>query len=106
MMQQVLPFLKFSIVGALRRRLLRSILSVILFSLGVSFAPAWANSARVVGVKMSAEEKALNEKSSPLSAVDAGDLVISNLTNVLEVDSLPHLIAMIYTLIRFFVCFY
>ena len=54
--------------------------------MGVNFSPLWANSARVVGVKVSAEEKAKNERSSPFASVEAGDVVISNLTNVLEVS--------------------
>lgn len=52
----------------------------------MNFTPTWANSARVVGVKVNAEEQKKNEKISPLSVLEGGDVLVSNLTNVLEVS--------------------
>lgn len=75
-----------ALIPRLRRGVLRLLLAGIPPILGISFAPLWANSARVVGVRVNAEEKAMNELSSPLSSLEAGDVVISNLTNVLEVS--------------------
>ena len=79
-----------NLLPSFRRLLSRNLLSWIPPLLGVSFSAQWANAARIVGVKLSSEVRAQNEKKSPYSEVEAGDVVVSNLTNVLEVCPIDH----------------
>jgi hypothetical protein len=85
-MSQVLPIASLAIVPKIRRLLSRLVLTGIPPVLGVSYSQKWANSARVVGIKVTSAEKEKNEASVPLAALQGGDVVISNLTNVLEVS--------------------
>lgn len=70
--------------------MLKVLLTFIPPLLGVRFTAAWANAARVVGVRQSSVERAKKESSSPFSSIGAGDMVISNFTNILEVGIVVH----------------
>lgn len=80
-----IPVKSIAFLSSIRRWVSMKILATIPKIAGIFYEPVWANTARVVGRKLDAKEKAENDVKFPLSEINPGDLVISNLSNILEI---------------------
>lgn len=70
-------------MATIRKLLSKTFLRVAIFLLGADYSVLKANSARVVGVR---HESSASPEDRPFASLKPGDLVIANLTNVLEVS--------------------
>jgi hypothetical protein len=71
------------VISAVRKIISRLFLSIAIFLLGADYSVMKANTARVVGVR---PESSAVQEDKPFCSLRAGDLVISNLTTILEVS--------------------